>query len=145
MTRLRRVEAADIDVLEAQYANREVAGEMSWFGFVDAGKVRRRVDGGDTLRPDQGMLAVVDDEDVVVGELTWIRVFNGPPPNGDCWNMGIWIAPEHRGKRHGAEAQRLGAAYLFEHTMLERVEASTESGNIAEQRRGAAPRVFPRW
>ena len=57
-----------------------------------------------------------------------------PPPNGDCWNIGIWLVPEHRGKGHGTEAQRLGAAYLFEHTMMERVEAGTETGNVGEQR-----------
>ena len=134
MTRLRRVEAADVEILEAQYASPDVAGEHSWFGFADAGRVRKRVEAGETFQPDRGMLAVVDDDDVVVGEVTWIKVFNGPPPNGDCWNMGIWIAPEHRGKGYGTEAQRLGADYLFEHTMCERVEASTEDGNIAEQR-----------
>jgi RimJ/RimL family protein N-acetyltransferase len=134
MTRLRRIEAADIEVLEAQYASADVAGELSWFGFTDVGKVRRRVDAGETLQADRGMLAVVDDDDALVGELTWLKVFNGPPPNGDCWNMGIWIAPEHRGKGHGKAAQRLGAAYLFEHTTYERVEASTEADNIAEQR-----------
>jgi RimJ/RimL family protein N-acetyltransferase len=134
MTRLRRIEAIDIDVLEAQYASADAAGELSWFGFTDSGKVRRRVEGGETLQTDRGMLAVVDDDDALVGELTWLKVFNGPPPNGDCWNLGIWIAPEHRGKGHGKTAQRLGAAYLFEHTTYERVEASTESGNVAEQR-----------
>jgi RimJ/RimL family protein N-acetyltransferase len=70
----------------------------------------------------------------VVGELSWLKVFNGPPPNGDCWNMGIWIAPEHRGKGHGTESQRLGAAYLFAHTLMERVEAGTEADNVGEQR-----------
>jgi RimJ/RimL family protein N-acetyltransferase len=134
VTRLRRVEAADVEVLEAQYASRDVAGEHSWFGFSDPGKLRRRVEAGETLRADQGVLAVVDDNDLIVGELSWLKVINGPPPNGDCWNMGIWIAPEHRGRGHGAAAQRLGAAYLFEHTTFERVEASTESGNVAEQR-----------
>lgn len=134
MTRLRRIESADVEVIEAQYAARDVAGEHSWFGFVDPGKLRRRVEGGDTLRPNEGVLAVVDDDGLIVGELSWLKVFNGPPPNGDCWNMGIWIAPEQRGKGHGTMAQRLGAAYLFEHTTLERVEASTESGNEPEQR-----------
>jgi RimJ/RimL family protein N-acetyltransferase len=134
MTRLRRVEVTDVEVIESQYANRAIAGEQSWFGFRDAGKIRRRVEAGETLQPDQGVLAVTDDDGIVVGELSWLKVFNGPPPNGDCWNIGIWIAPEHRGKGHGSEAQRLGAAYLFEHTLMERVEAGTETDNVAEQR-----------
>lgn len=134
MTRLRRVEPADVEVIEGQYASRDVAGENSWFGFRDAGQLRRRVEAGETLQRDRGVLAVTDDDGDVVGELMWIKVFNGPPPNGDCWNMGIWIAPEHRGKGHGSEAQRLGAAYLFENTLMERVEAGTEAENVAEQR-----------
>jgi RimJ/RimL family protein N-acetyltransferase len=48
--------------------------------------------------------------------------------------MGVWIAPEHRGKGHGVEAQRQLAAYLFEHFYLERVEASTDIDNAGEQR-----------
>jgi RimJ/RimL family protein N-acetyltransferase len=134
VTRLRRVEATDVEALEAQSASREIAGENSWFGFADAGKVRRKIEAGETLTEDRGLLAVVDADDQLVGELSWLKVFNGPPPNGNCWNQGIWIAPEHRGKGHGSEAQRLGAAYLFEHTLMERVEAGTEAENIAEQR-----------
>jgi RimJ/RimL family protein N-acetyltransferase len=134
VTRLRRVEDADIELLETQYDDKDVTGEHSWYGFSDRGKVRRRVDAAETLRPERGMLAVVDDDGALVGELSWLKVFNGPPPNGDCWNMGIWIVPGHRGKGHGSEAQRLGAAYLFDNTTYERVEASTESANIAEQR-----------
>jgi RimJ/RimL family protein N-acetyltransferase len=134
VTRLRRIELADVEVIESQYASREIAGENSWFGFTDPGRLRRRVEAGETLHPDRGVLAVTDDDGIVVGEVSWIKVFNGPRPNGDCWNMGIWIAPEHRGKGHGSEAQRLGAAYLFEHTLMERVEAGTESENVGELR-----------
>jgi RimJ/RimL family protein N-acetyltransferase len=134
MTRLRRVEADDIEMLESQDSDPAIAGEQSWFGFKEPGKIRRRIEAGETLTPERGVLAIVDDSGALVGELSWLRVFNGPPPNGDCWNMGIWIAPDHRGKGHGSEAQRLGAAYLFEHTTLERVEASTEAANVGEQR-----------
>jgi len=134
MTALRRVEPADVDYLESQHDGPGRAGDESWFGFRDAGSVAKRVAAGETITADRGMLAVVDDQGAVVGELSWIRVFNGPPPGGDCWNMGIWIGPEHRGKGHGTQAQRLGAQYLFDHTMMERIEAGTESGNIVEQK-----------
>src|SRR5438270_7836779 len=123
MTRLRPVTLADVGALERQHGGREEAGEESWFGFKEPGSLRRRIEAHDTLSDDRGMLVVVDDDDAVVGEVSWHRVFNGPPPNGDCWNIGIWIVPEHRGKGYGSEAQRLAAAYLFEHTYLERVEA----------------------
>jgi RimJ/RimL family protein N-acetyltransferase len=134
VTRLRRVEAADVDVLESQASSREIAGENSWFGYRDAGYLRRRLEAGDLITDDRGTLVVADDDGGVVGDFTWRKTLNGPPPNGSCWNIGIWLVPEHRGKGHGTEAQRLGAAYLFEHTRMERVEAGTEAGNLAEQR-----------
>ena len=134
MTRLRRLEEHDIEVLELQHAGPEWAGELAWMGFRMPGGLRKRYDDGQVLREDGGMLAVVDDAGELVGEFSWIRMLNGPPPNGYCWNVGIWIRPEHRGRGHGSEAQRLGASYLFEHTYLERVEAGTESDNLAEQR-----------
>ena len=134
MTRLRRLEADDIDVLEQQYAGPEFAGEQAWMGYVQAGKLRKRFEAGETLREDGGILAVVDDGGQLVGEVSWIRLVNGPPPNGYCWNIGVWVRPDQRGKGYGSEAQRLVAAYLFEHTYLERVEAGTEADNVAEQK-----------
>jgi RimJ/RimL family protein N-acetyltransferase len=134
MTRLRRIEPADVDVIESQAGSREIAGEYSWLGHRDVGYLRRRLEAGDLITGDRGTLAVADDDDGVVGDFSWRKTLNGPPPNGACWNIGIWLVPEHRGKGHGTEAQRLGAAYLFEHTMMERVEAGTEAGNLGEQR-----------
>ena len=134
MIRLRPVAEADVPVLERQHASPEDAGEMGWYGFKQPSSVARRIAAGETLTNDRGTLAVVDEDDNVVGDVSWLRTFNGPPPNGDCWNVGIWLVPEHRGKGYGSQAQRLLAAYLLEHTYLERIEAGTESGNIAEQK-----------
>ena len=134
MTALRPVVEADVPLLEQQHSSPAAAGEMSWFGFKEPGRLARRVAARETLTADRGILAVVDDAGQLVGEVSWHQAANGPPPNGACWNIGIWIAPDHRGKGHGAEAQRLAAAYLFEHSYLERVEAGTEADNVAEQR-----------
>jgi RimJ/RimL family protein N-acetyltransferase len=134
MTSLRMVTLDDAAALERQHDGPEQAGEQSWFGYRNPGNIARRVEAADLLREDSGLLAVVDDNGELVGDVSWIRSFNGPPPNGYCWNVGIWVLPEHRGKGHGSAAQRLVAAYLFEHTMVERVEAGTESENLAEQR-----------
>lgn len=134
MTQLRAIVEADLPALERQFLSPDDAGEMNWFGFVRAGSISRRFASGELLREEQGTLAVVEDDGTLVGEVGYFRVMNGPPPNGYAWNVGIWMLPEHRGKGHGANAQRLMAAYLFEHTYLERVEAGTELDNIAEQR-----------
>jgi RimJ/RimL family protein N-acetyltransferase len=86
------------------------------------------------VRTDGGQLAIADDEGQAIGEISWRTALNGPPPNGECWELGIWIAPEARGKGHGTAAQRLIATYLFAHTRGERVQASTEAENLAEQK-----------
>jgi RimJ/RimL family protein N-acetyltransferase len=134
VTRLRAVVEADLPLLERQRQGPEQAGEFSWYGYRPTGDLRRRVANGDVIHADGGTLAVVDDDDLLVGEVSWIRVFNGPPPHGWCWNIGIWMLPEQRRNGHGSAAQRQLAAYLFDNTYLERVEAGTETGNVAEQR-----------
>jgi RimJ/RimL family protein N-acetyltransferase len=125
---------ADIPTLSRQHTNQEDAGEFGWFGFADPDRVARRIREHTTIADDRGNLAVVDDGDQLVGEVSWIRVVHSPPPNGYAWNIGVWIVPEHRGRGHGSEAQRQLAAYLLDHTYLERVEASTEADNVGEQR-----------
>lgn len=134
MTALRPLSVADVDVLEQQHSGPDAAGEYGWYGYRDGGGLRRRLESGTVIEEDRGKLVVVDDGGQLVGDVSWIRVFNGPPPNGWCWNVGIWLRPERRGEGHGSRAQRLLAAYLFEHYYLERVEASTEADNVAEQR-----------
>ena len=58
----------------------------------------------------------------------------GPPPPGRALNVGIGLLRQHRGKGYGTEAQRLLAEYLFAYTRIERLEASTDVLNLAEQR-----------
>jgi RimJ/RimL family protein N-acetyltransferase len=44
------------------------------------------------------------------------------------------MRPEQRGRGYGSGAQRAAAEYLFAHTPVARVEASTEADNVAERR-----------
>jgi RimJ/RimL family protein N-acetyltransferase len=133
MTSLRPPQLADVDVLERQALPAD-AGDYNWHGFRSPGELVRQISSGELIGEHGGLLAVVDDSGQVVGDVSWNRLLNGPPPNGYCWNVGVWIAPAHRGKGHGAEAQRQLAAYLFANTYFERVEASTEADNTGEQR-----------
>ncbi len=48
--------------------------------------------------------------------------------------IGIELAAEARGQGYGIEAQRQMADWLFEHTSVHRVEATTDVDNVAEQR-----------
>jgi RimJ/RimL family protein N-acetyltransferase len=58
------------------------------------------------------------------------------PDRADCiyWAIGIGLAPEFRGRGYGSAAQRLIVRYLFAHTQVNRIEATTEITNLAEQR-----------
>lgn len=133
MTRLRLPEPNDAVVLDQQNT-REGAGSENWHGYRAPQHYRRRIESGELINEEHGLLVVADDDDHVVGDVSWVRLLNGPPPHGYCWNIGVWIAPEHRGKGHGAAAQRQLADYLFANSYYQRVEAGTEAGNIGEQR-----------
>ena len=50
-------------------------------------------------------------------------------PRGGCFQIGIVLFPEHRGKGLGTAAQRLLADYLFSTTLTNRFEAATEIDN----------------
>jgi RimJ/RimL family protein N-acetyltransferase len=57
-----------------------------------------------------------------------------PAAGAYCWQIGIVLMPEARGRGVGTQAQRLLVRYLFAHTHVVRIEAGTELANIAEQR-----------
>ena len=57
-----------------------------------------------------------------LGFVTWYKVSSTP---GYYWNIGIALLPEARGKGCGTQAQRMLARYLFAHTTVQRIEAST--------------------
>jgi RimJ/RimL family protein N-acetyltransferase len=133
VTQLRPIVEADLAFLERQRTDPDAAGEYNWWGYRP-GRLVDRVRSGDAVRHDGGQLAIADDAGNVVGEISWRTALNGPPPNGECWELGIWIAPEARGKGHGTTAQRMVVAYLFTHTRAERVQAGTEAENGGEQK-----------
>lgn len=80
-----------------------------------------------------GSLVVLADGRLV-GDVGWIPVFNGPTYACLAWNIGIGLLPAARGRGIGSRAQRLLAEHLFATTDVDRVQASTDVDNIAEQR-----------
>jgi RimJ/RimL family protein N-acetyltransferase len=69
-----------------------------------------------------------------VGSVSWHGVSYGGTLSSAAWNMGIGLLPEFRGRGYGTLAQRLLVEHLFDATELDRVEASTDVDNLAEQR-----------
>ncbi|WP_326569763.1 GNAT family protein [Amycolatopsis rhabdoformis] len=128
---LRPVLESDLDLLEALTNDPATAGEFQWFGWHDAGYLRRRWRDGSVITTEGGLL-IPSLDGAVLGLLSWHRSRSGP--SSYCWTMGLVLRPEARGHGHGTEAQRLLVQYLFAHTQLNRVEATTDVDNRAENR-----------
>ncbi|HYM66235.1 MAG TPA: GNAT family protein [Patescibacteria group bacterium] len=69
-----------------------------------------------------------------IGTVSWHEVRYGPNPESVALNIGIELIPKARGKGFGVEAQRLLAQHLLDTTRVNRIEASTDVDNLAEQR-----------
>ena len=132
--RLRPVRRADLDTLERWSADPEAQGRHNWFGFSADGELRRRFEQDGLLGSERGNLVVELEDGNLAGDVSYNAVYHGPNPGSRAFNIGIALLPAYRGQGHGSEAQRQLAAYLFAHTRVERLEASTDVENVAEQR-----------
>ena len=130
---LRPLSESDLPVLERLAVDPRIAGPFDWHGFGDPGARRRRLaDDGFLGRDPRNLAIALDQDDSCIGDVSWLAVPTGP--TSTCWNIGIVIVPEFRGKGHGTAAQRLLTGYLFATTTANRVEAGTDVENLAEQR-----------
>ena len=132
--RLRDVVLADADLIDS-WESPAIRGEFNDFG-EPPGPMPREVLAAGPLRNDHNGMLVVEliADRSLIGTVGWHRVMYGPNLESAAWNIGISLIPEARGKGYGTEAQRQVAAYLFETTDVNRVEASTDVENLAEQR-----------
>ena len=133
--RLRDVTLDDADLLDAWNADPGSSGEFNDFGGTPKPTDREALARGPLRNERNGQLMVERVADgQPIGVVGFHAVGYGPNPESVAWNMGIALLPEARGKGYGAEAQALFAAYLFETTEVNRVEAQTDVDNVAEQR-----------
>ena len=131
---LRVLQAGDVEHDERTANDPEHNGDFGTFALAAAGAVRRRFDADGYLSDDHGRLVVVDKAGETVGGVSYVAVFHGPPPANRVYNIGIGIDPAHRRRGYGAAAQALLARYLLETYAVQRIEASVDVENIAEQR-----------
>ncbi len=133
--RLRDVTLPDADLLDAWDGSPEARGEFNNFDEPRS-LVPREILAAGPLRNDHNGVLMVElvADGMPIGTVGWHRVMNGPNPGSAAWNIGISLIPEARGRGYGTEAQRLVADYLFANTDANRVEASTDVENLAEQR-----------
>lgn len=131
---LRPVIAADIYLLETWSNDPAVKSEYNTFGLQSSGRIRRTFAETGLLSDGSGTLVVVAKNGEIAGDVTFRHVAHGPWESSRAYQIGITLAPMHRGKGYGTEAQRLLATYLFATYPIERVEAETDVTNVGEQR-----------
>jgi RimJ/RimL family protein N-acetyltransferase len=129
---LRPVLLDDFWLLERQAVDPGAGGTFNWSGYKNVAAARRRFEEDGLIGADGGCLAVVH-EAAVAGTVVWNRATYGTPA-WSCWNIGISLLPEFRGRGIGTSAQQLLVAYLFGTGPVQRIEAYTDVDNLAEQR-----------
>jgi RimJ/RimL family protein N-acetyltransferase len=128
---LRPASETDLPMVEELTQDPERTGEFQWFGWSDRQRWPRSWGENGLIGADGGTLVVVRGEERL-GLVNWRR--QQTTPAGYCWEIGITLRPEVRGRGYGTQAHRLLAHYLFAHTTAHRIWAGTEVDNIAEQR-----------
>lgn len=134
---LRPFSEQDLPFLERLGSDPSVTGRYIWAGFRDPRARRRRWEKDGYVGADSSALAVVGDDpelgpDTVMGIASWEAKDRGGPPGG-CYEIGLALLPEYRGRGLGTAAQREMVRHLFDCTLAFRLEAQTDADNIAEQ------------
>lgn len=129
---LRPVEERDLEALSRIDTDPAVSEPFEWRGFRDPRRGRRRWEEDGYLGSEASLLVVALPDGTCAGVVEW-RWLATSGPRG-CVQIGILLFPEHRRKGLGSAAQRLLADYVFSTTLANRVEATTEVDNVAEQR-----------
>ncbi len=130
LTRLRPATPADAPLL-ATWRSAPASPYEDWSGPPPPGVPADL----SLLRPTGlGDLVVTDGDDQPIGTVSWHPVLYGPNSGSQALDIGISLRTEFRGKGHGTRAQRMLASLLFATTAVQRVQASTDVANVAEQR-----------
>lgn len=119
---LRQVTAEDLPLLDAWRQDPKAEGEFNDFGLAA------------TKSTVEGNHLIIESAGAPIGTVSWQEVRYGPNDESRAINIGIALIPSERGRGYGSAAQRLLVGYLFATTPVNRVEASTDVENIAEQK-----------
>jgi RimJ/RimL family protein N-acetyltransferase len=128
---MRPVGEDDLPLLYRLISDPDMTGEHEWFGWRNPREFPRRWAENGLLGDDGGIFMVVRGSDRL-GVLSWRKIATSQ--SSYCWEIGIALVPEARGRGYGTLAQRMLVEYLFAHTHVHRIQATTEVTNTAEQR-----------
>jgi len=133
--RLREANPRDGLLLDRWNSSPLYRGSFNDFGPAPSASLSRVLARQGLISDERGLLIVERSADATpLGTVTWHAVSHGPNPESRAWNIGIALIPEARGHGYGVEAQQLLARRLFATTQVNRLEASTDVENLAEQR-----------
>jgi [ribosomal protein S5]-alanine N-acetyltransferase len=132
---LRPVSEADLDQVRLFATDPSALGEFEWFGFADPEARRRRWEKDGLISEESTWLTVALGDGSFAGIVTWAPAKTTPWTSAmvGCFEVGIALLPQHRGRGIGTTAQRLLVRYLFDNTPVHRLQAGTEADNVAEQ------------
>ncbi|MEA2477544.1 MAG: hypothetical protein QOC87_1743 [Actinomycetota bacterium] len=128
--RLRELGWDEIALLEGI----DMTSEYDDFGFTLLKRLKEQLAPGAPKAEVARLLVEKYPDHAVIGILSWHWVQYGPNEESRAISIGITLRSEERGKGYGSEAQRLLTNHLFATTVVSRIEASTDTKNIAEQR-----------
>ena len=130
---LRPVSESDLDIFDAAFQSEAGASEYQWFGFTPTHGLREALGSRGLLAGPDNMLSVLADGDLV-GRVEWLERRWGRRDTSLCWEIAAGILPQARGQGIGTSAQHALVSYLFTHTRVERIQATTDPENLAELR-----------
>jgi RimJ/RimL family protein N-acetyltransferase len=131
--RLRPIEQADLAVLRRLDVDSSASEPFEWTGFRDPQARRRRREKDGWLGRNSALLAVSLPDGTLAGIVSW-RTIKAGGVEGGCLEIGALLFPEYRRHGLGTAAQRLLTEYLFATTLANRLQAITDTENLAEQR-----------
>jgi RimJ/RimL family protein N-acetyltransferase len=131
--RLREITLDDVDLVDGWDRSTDAHGPFNDFGLPHR-SIRGAALEGRLVGEGGGNLLVVAADGTPIGTVSWHGVAYGPNFESRAWNIGISLIPDARGRGYGAIVQRKLAERLFASTAANRVEASTDVENLAEQR-----------
>jgi aminoglycoside 6'-N-acetyltransferase len=132
---LRPVRKEDLPLMAAHTNDSAYLTEYNFFHLWPTHDLERDYQEDGFLGSGHGTLLVVARaSEQVIGDVSYRQVRYGPGDASVAYNIGIVLEPAQRGQGYGVEAQRLLAGYLFAAYPIMRVEASTDSTNLVEQR-----------
>jgi [ribosomal protein S5]-alanine N-acetyltransferase len=123
----------DLSFLDRLSADPDAMGPFEWAGFSDVRARRRRWETDGYVGAMSTALAVVGPDGAVMGLASWEARTRGGPI-GACYEIGLALLPEYRGRGWGTLSQLALVRYLFRFTLANRLEAQTDAENTAEQR-----------